>query len=111
MAAILRDQARLLDRAERDVLAHMVQRLAELARGDVGGDVGRQEKGAGHPDVRKAVEQYAALLDSGTQKSEAKAIVAGEQGLSVRTLENYLKLHRERQTEIARYAAIYANKQ
>ncbi len=102
MAAILRDVARPLDDAEREVLAMMIERLAEHARGDIGGDVGRREKGAGHPDVRRVVERYADLIAKGRQKSEAKALVGSEFGLSVRTVESYLRMHRERQADIER---------
>ena len=62
MAAILRDDARPLDSDEREVLARMMERLAEHARGDIGGDVGRRAIAAGHPKVRRAVERYEVLL-------------------------------------------------
>ena len=110
LAAILRDDQRPLDSAEREVLAQMMERLAELARGDIGGDVGRREIAAGHWKVRQAVERYEALLGEGRQKSEAKMIVANEQDLSTRTVENYLRLHREREEEVARVKALYAVK-
>lgn len=110
MAAILRDGARPLDNDEREVLALMIERLAEHARGDIGGDVGRREIGAGHPKVRRAVERYEVLLGEGRQKSEAKLIVAEEQSLSKRRVEDYLKLHHEREEEVARVAAQYAIK-
>lgn len=101
MAAILRDGARPIGSNEREVLALMIERLAEHARGDIGGDVGRREIGAGHPKVRRAVERYETLLGEGRQKSEAKLIVADEQRLSKRRVEDYLKLHREREQEVA----------
>ena len=110
MAAILRDEARSLDSAECEILARMIERLAEHARGDVGGEVGRPEIAAGNWKVRQAAERYQALTAEGRQKSEAKAIVAEEQEISKRTVENYLKLHREREAQIAHYAALYANK-
>ncbi len=110
MAAILRDDERLLDSAERDVLAQMVERLSELARGDIGGEIGRREIAAGHPKVRRAVERYKTLLGEGRQKNEAKLIVADEQELPKRTVESYLKLHREREKEIVRMEALYAIK-
>lgn len=111
MAAILRNEARSLDHAEREVLARMIERLADWARGDIGGDVGRREIAAGHWKVRQAVERYQALVEEGRQKSEAKLIVADEQGLSKRTVESYLRLHREREDEVARVAAQYAIKE
>ena len=110
MAAILRDDTRSLDIADRDVLALMIERLAELARGDIGGDVGRREVAAGHWKVRNAVDRYDVLIGEGRQKSEAKAIVAQEQSISVRTVDKYLKLRRERQAEIAQYESRYAIK-
>ncbi len=103
MAAILRDDGRTLDSNEREVLALMVERLAEHARGDIGGDVGRREIAAGHPKVRRAVERYEGLLGEGRQKNEAKLIVAEEQSLSKRRVEDYLKLHRERETLIEKF--------
>lgn len=103
MAAILRDDRRTLDSNEREVLALMVERLAEHARGDIGGDVGRREIAAGHPKVRRAVERYEGLLGEGRQKNEAKLIVAEEQSLSKRRVEDYLKLHRERETLIEKF--------
>ena len=103
MAAILRDDGRTLDSNEREVLALMVERLAEHARGDIGGDVGRREVAAGHPKVRRAVERYEGLLGEGRQKNEAKLIVAEEQSLSKRRVEDYLKLHRERETLIEKF--------
>lgn len=103
MAAILRDDGRTLDSNEREVLALMVERLAEHARGDIGGDVGRREIAAGHPKVRPAVERYEGLLGEGRQKNEAKLIVAEEQSLSKRRVEDYLKLHRERETLIEKF--------
>lgn len=103
MAAILRDDGRTLDSNEREVLALMVERLAEHARGDIGGDVGRREIAAGHPKVRRAVERYEGLLGEGRQKNEAKLIVADEQSLSKRRVEDYLKLHRERETLIEKF--------
>lgn len=108
MAAILRNEARPLDHNEREVLALMIERLAEWARGDVGGDVGRREVAAGNWKVRQAVERYETLLGEGRQKSEAKLIVADEQGLSKRTVENYLKLYREREDEVERVKALRA---
>ncbi|WP_394270645.1 hypothetical protein [Qipengyuania sp.] len=110
MAEILRDDSRALDSGEREVLALMIERLAELARGDIGGEIGRREIAAGHWKVRKAVERFDALRDEGKQKSQAKAIVADEQGLSVRTVDNYLQLRREREAEIERARAPYAIK-
>lgn len=110
MAAILRDGARPLDSNEREILALMIERLAEHARGDIGGDVGRRGVAAGHPKVRRVVERYEALIGEGRQKSEAKLIVADEQGLSKRRVEDYLKMHREREEEVARLTAQYANK-
>lgn len=50
-----------------------------------------------------AVERYETLLGEGRQKSEAKLIVADEQGLSKRRVEDYLKMHREREALIAQY--------
>lgn len=110
MAAILRDNARPLDGDEREVLALMIERLAEHARGDIGGDVGRRGVAAGHPKVRRAVERYEVLLGEGRQKSEAKLIVADEQGLSKRRVEDYLKMHREREEQVARLTSQYAIK-
>ncbi len=103
MATILRDESRPLDDAERAVLADMVERLAELARGDIGGEVGRPEIAAGHWKVQSAVGRYNELVGEGRQKSEAKAIVADEQNLSVRTIDNYLALVRERAAVTAQF--------
>ncbi|UVI39113.1 hypothetical protein [Qipengyuania spongiae] len=103
MAAILRDASRPLDDAERNVLADMIERLAELARGDIGGEVGRPEIAAGHWKVRRAVDRFSELIDEGRQKSEAKAIVADEQSLSIRTVDKYLALHREREAVVAQF--------
>ena len=110
MAAILRDGARPLDSNEREVLALMIERLAEHTRGDIGGEVGRREIGAGHPKVSRAVERYEVLLGEGRQRSEAKLIVADEQGLSKRRVEDYIKLHRERKEQVALLTAQYAIK-
>ena len=87
-----------------------IERLAEHARGDIGGEVGRREIGAGHPKVSRAVERYEVLLGEGRQRSEAKLIVADEQGLSKRRVEDYIKLHRERKEQVALLTAQYAIK-
>lgn len=105
MAALLRDASRPLSPDEREYLACMVERLAELARGERGGDVGRPGIAAGHPAVTRVVDRYKALVDGGRQKSEAKALVASEEGVSVRTVEHYLRLAREREALVAKLTA------
>lgn len=110
MASILRDQSRPLDDAERDVLADMIERLSELARGDIGGEIGRPEIAAGHWKVRRVLDRYSTLIAEGRQKTQAKAIVADEQDLSVRTVENYIALHRQGERDIVKASARYAIK-
>ena len=102
MAALLRDPARPLTPEERDWLASMVERLAEYARGDVGGDVGRPVLAAGHPAVTRAVARYRALMGEGMRSTAAKSMVAEEEGVSARTVEAYLRLVREREALIAK---------
>lgn len=101
MAAILRTPNKVLDEGEREYLAMMIERLAEYARGDIGGNIGRRFKAAGHPDVCLVVERFNALVREGHQKSEAKAIVADSCNVSLRTVENYLKLVKDRDEVIA----------
>lgn len=96
MAAILRNPQRQLDGNERDTLALMIERLAEYARGDVGGKLGRPEKAAGHPEVVRIIDRYQSLLTEGRQKSEAKSMVATEYNISLRTVDKYITIHRER---------------
>lgn len=103
MAAILRDPYRSLNDGERDTLAMMIERLAEHARGDIGGKAGQPHKDAGHPDVRRAVDRYDQLRAESRQKTEAKKLVAKELGISPRTVDGYLKLRREREALIAQY--------
>ncbi|MGX7926222.1 hypothetical protein ACWPMX_06570 [Tsuneonella sp. HG094] len=104
MAAILRDSNRTLDAGERDALAMMIERLAEHARGDIGGKVGRREKDAGHPEVRRVVERYDDLIAQGRQHTEAKKLVQAEQNIkSIRTVEKYIRLRRQRDKAIAQF--------
>ena len=82
---------------EREYLARLVERCAELARSDYGTPPGRREIAAGSPQVRRVVELYEGHLANGMQKSQAKAEVAAKCEICVRTVENYLKKERERQ--------------
>ena len=100
VARLLRSET-VLGRGELEALISLAQRCAELARGDVGGEVGRRELAAGHPKVRKAIERVDALIGDGVQISQAKSIVAAEQNISVRTIDNYRRLTKEREVAVA----------
>ena len=96
VARLLRSET-VLGRGELEALISLAQRCAELARGDVG----RRELAAGHPKVRKAIERVDALIGDGVQISQAKSIVAAEQNISVRTIDNYRRLTKEREVAVA----------
>jgi hypothetical protein len=96
LTEILRSNA-VLGSGERERLAELTERCAELANGDRGGKVGRRDITAGHPLVLRATERLNELLLTPMQISQAKATVAAELNLSVRTLEKYILLIKERE--------------
>ena len=86
---------------ERERLIALATRCAELARGDVGGTVGRPTVAAGSQRVRQVVERYNELLNAGLQKTQAKMQVGDEFGLKTRMVEQYIARHRQREAEIS----------
>lgn len=97
LAALLRDGSYALGASERELIAQLAERCAELASGDIGGDVGRREIAAGNWRVVAVVEQFQKLIDDGKQRTQAKGIVAADHDISVRTVETYLRITKERE--------------
>ena len=104
LSTMLRDATRPLTIAERHRLADLVDRCAELARGDAGGDIGRREVVAGNWKVVQIAEHYNRLVATGMQKTKAKGEVAETHEVSVSTVENYLRITRERDNLLRQYA-------
>ena len=104
LSTMLRDATRPLTIAERHRLADLVGRCAELACGDAGGDIGRREVAAGNWKVVKIVEHYNRLVMGEMQKTKAKGEVAKAHEVSVRTVENYLRITRDREKLLKEYA-------
>lgn len=104
LSTMLRDATRPLTVGERHRLADLADRCAELARGDIGGDVGHPEVTAGNWKVVKIAEHYNRLVMGGMQKSQAKGEVAKENEVSVSTVVNYLRITRDRDNLLKQYA-------
>ena len=104
LSTMLRDATRPLTIGERHRLADLADRCAELARGDIGGALGRRKVAAGNPKVLRAVEEYNRLVIGGMQKTKAKGEVAETHKVSVSTVENYLRITRDREKLLKEYA-------